>query len=284
MQIVSVTGEVLLEVADNRLQDADLRHARLEGADLRRAHLEGARLERADLRRAHLEGAHLEGADLEEANLHSATLEGAHLKGTDLRRAHLHSATLQGAHLEGARLEGANLEWADLRHASLEVAHLEGANLGGANLDGARLNGARLDGARLEGARLEGARLFPHPLAILNAQGGPVRVYKLTTKNGNSPFFRNRVLNYDTDEAVTAACDPDKRRDCADGIHVATLDWCLRHWEQGWRILILECEAQTLVIPHASDGKFRTSAVRRVGEVPQDWILALMNTPARRET
>jgi uncharacterized protein YjbI with pentapeptide repeats len=97
------------DLEEARLEEADLKWARLEGADLYQA-----RMERADLHWARLEWADLPWASMESANLREARLEGADLQW----------ARLEGAVLRRARLEGADLQWANLKSADWDGAHL----------------------------------------------------------------------------------------------------------------------------------------------------------------
>jgi hypothetical protein len=54
---------------------------------------------------------------------------------------------------------------------------------------------------------------------------------------------------------------------CGAGISLATLDWCLREWRKGYRILIAEFEASDIAaIPIAGDGSFRVVRCTIVGE------------------
>ena len=96
--------------------------------------LQGSRLDNADLR----------GAKLRNAQLGSSALRGANLEGADLAYTDLSLARMRGARLVGADLTGANL-----RNADLQAANLQGADLGYANLIGVEWRGANLDGVRL---------------------------------------------------------------------------------------------------------------------------------------
>ena len=54
---------------------------------------------------------------------------------------------------------------------------------------------------------------------------------------------------------------------CAKGINLATLDWCMKNWQKGYRILIAEFTAKDIAsIPIATDGKFRVHRCKIVGE------------------
>lgn len=75
-------------------------------------------------------------------------------------------------------------------------------------------------------------------------------------------------MKYVIGESVSvddANCNPDD--DCGAGINVATLDWCLKEWREGYRVLLVEFEASDIAcIPTASDGKFRLHRCKVVAE------------------
>ena len=214
----------------------------------------------ADLSRANLSWADLSGADL----------SGANLSGADLSRANLSRADLSGANLYGADLSGADLSRANLSRANLSGADLSGANLYGANLYGANLSGADLSRANLSRANLYGADgAQPErctPLLMLLDQPGPIRLYKIVNKDGYGPFRGGlRFEVGQSYEVPEACCDPQKQ--CGSGIHIATLDWCLREWCDGYRCLIVEFTADDIAcIPTATDGKIRLKRCTVVGE------------------
>jgi len=210
------------------------------------------------------------GADLCGANLCGANLCGADLCGANLCGANLCGANLSGANLSGADLSRANLSRADLSGADLSRANLSRADLSGANLSGANLSRANLSGADLYGADLYGAEgIDPQrctPLLMLLDQPGKIRAYKLVTAQGVGPF--NGGITYEVGKTYSvkdANCDP--KEQCAEGINLATLDWCLREWQEGYRILVAEFAAADIAaIPTATNGKFRVKWCRIVAE------------------
>ncbi len=185
----------------------------------------------------------------------AAVASGANLRGANLRDADLRDADLSGAYLSGA----------DLRDADLR-----GANLSGAYLSGAYLRGADLRGAYLSGAYLSGATgVNPHrctPLLMLLDQPGPIRAYKLVNEYGEGHV--NGGIKYVIGESVEVPdANTDPAEHCAAGVNVATLDWCMREWRAGYRILIVEFTAADIAaIPTATDGKFRLHRCTVVGE------------------
>jgi hypothetical protein len=234
--------------------------ANLYGADLSGANLSGANLYGADLSGADLSGANLSGADLSGANLSGANLSGANLSG----------ANLYGAYLSGADLSGANLYGADLSGANLYGAYLSGANLYGANLSGANLYGAYLSGAK---------GIIPDlctPLRILLEQTDKIRAYKLVNDKNIGPF--NGGIVYEIGKVVEVEnANTDKNIQCAEGINVASLDWCLKEWKNGYKVLIVEFTAKDIAcIPTATDGKFRLHRCQVVGEKDISAILKAM--------
>jgi uncharacterized protein YjbI with pentapeptide repeats len=146
------------------LFDADLSEANLTAANLSEANLSAAVLSKANLRRAILSKANLFNADLTEANLTQAGLMGADLSaaglcGANLLWANLSEAKVISAKLISANLSAAYLPWADLFEADLTGADLSDANLHAANLSEANLHAANLTGARLVNTNFTGAHL-----------------------------------------------------------------------------------------------------------------------------
>jgi hypothetical protein len=185
-------------------------------------------------------------------------------------------ACLLGAIKAGANLRSANLRSADLRSANLSSANLSSADLRSADLSSANLSYANLRFAN--GINPERNT----PLLIMLDQPGKLRAYKLVRADGRGPFTCNHPrdwppyqigLNYEVDDANT-----DVTQDCGAGINVATLDWILREWKPGYRVLLVEFRAKDIAaIPTATDGKFRLHRCKVVGEKD---ISALVAPPA----
>ena len=180
----------------------------------------------------------------------------------------------------------ANLSGADLSGADLSGADLSGADLSGANLSRADLSGAYLSRADLSRADLSRAKgVAPEcstPLLLLLDQPGKMRAYKLVNENNEGPF--NGGLNYEIGQTVSVSnANTDPTEHCAAGVNVATLDWCLREWRPGYRILIVEFEAKDIAcIPHATDGKFRLHRCDVIAEKALDYAnLGLVKADAK---
>ena len=105
------------------------------------------------------------------------------------------------------------------------------------------------------------------PLKMLEFQTGPIRLFKLVNAKGIGPF--NGGITYEVGEGYEcpeANCN--EQEQCAAGLNVATLDWCLLHLEQGYRIFVVEFQAKDIAaIPIATDGKIRVKKLKVVEEL-----------------
>ena len=161
--------------------------------------------------------------------------------------------------VELAVKSGAYLSGADLSGAYLSGAYLYGADLSGADLYGADLSRAYLSGAKNIN------KLRCTPLALLLDQPGKIRAYKLVTADGVGPF--NGGIKYEIGEKYEIKNADTSDEQCAAGINLATMDWCLREWREGYRILVAEFTAKDIAsVPLATDGKFRVFRCEIVGE------------------
>ncbi len=248
------SGKVLFSIDTVNLKSA-IEAAAIKGVDLQNADLQNADLGNADLRNARLR----------EACLQGASLQGSDLQGADFRNAYLQDANLRNSYLQGAYFQEAYLQGADLRGAYLQDAYLRGADLRGANLRGADLRGADLQGANLRGVEGVSPYLFTTLLMLLD-QPGKIRAYKLVTEKGEEPY--DEGVKYLLDETFEAEnFDENTDNQYGAGINLASLDWCMKNWKPGHRILIMEFEAEDIAaIPTATDGKFRVKRCQRVGE------------------
>lgn len=150
-----------------------------------------------------------------------------------------------------------------------DLSGMAGSDLSGSDLSGAKLSGADLSGADL--SRSNG--IDPNrctPLRILLDQPGKIRAYKLVNSKMEGPF--NGGLKYTIGKALSAKCNMDINEQCGSGVNLATLDWCMREWRAGYRILIAEFTAKTkagnpnICVPTSTDGKFRVAECKIVGE------------------
>ena len=141
-----------------------------------------------------------------------------------------------------------------------ERADLARANLARANLTGADLTEANLTGAN-------GVNKFcTTPLYILADQPGKIRAYKMV--NTESEGIYRGGIKYEVGQSYSVdEYDGNEQEQCGAGINLATLDWCLRYYQPGYRILIAEFTAKDIVaVPIGSDGKFRVKRCKIVRE------------------
>ena len=225
----------------------------------------------------------LEIAVGQEVNLHSADLRSANLHSANLRSANLSYANLSYADLHSADLHSANLSYADLHSADLSSANLHSANLHSADLSSANLRSANLSYANLSYADLHSADLHSAkginkhsctPLLILKEQTGNIRAYKLVN-NESEGIYRGGIKYVIGKTVKVDDIDENENEQCAAGINLATLDWCMKEWQEDYRILIAEFprwikkdgeKIDNIIIPIATDGKFRVRKCKIVGE------------------
>ena len=136
-----------------------------------------------------------------------------------------------------------------------------------------------VEAAVKSGANLRGANgLIPEkttPLLMLLDQPGPIRAYKLVRANMEGPF--NGGIRYEIGRCYDVNnASVDANEQCGPGINLATLDWCLKEWRDGYRVLIAEFTAADIaVIPTCTDGKFRVHRCQIVGEKDISHLVAI---------
>lgn len=149
-------------------------------------------------------------------------------------------------------------EYTSLRAAAEEKK----ANLRGANLTYANLRGANITGAK----GFNPLRVTPLLLLLDQPAASRLRAYKLV--NEKSEGHVKGGIRYAIGvqvQVIDANTGPNKQ--CGTGINVATLDWCMREWQPGYRILVVEFFRDDIAcIPTATDGKFRLYRCTPVAE------------------
>ena len=144
------------------------------------------------------------------------------------------------------------------------VANLSGADLRGADLSGADLRGADLRWAKLSGALgLLGARDWVREHCAI--RDGMIMAYKLQTHIADHPWPAS--WRWEAGAVLTENVCTDRTIDCACGVNVGTRDWCNKNRESGvplWEVLV---DPIGIVVPYATDGKFRAERVTLVGLV-----------------
>jgi hypothetical protein len=104
------------------------------------------------------------------------------------------------------------------------------------------------------------------PLLMLKDQPGPIVAYKLVNERDEGPY--NGGIKYPIGASVEVLnADTNPATQCAAGINVADLTWCIREWKQGYKIRTVEFTAADIAcIPTATDGKFRLFRCKVTGE------------------
>ena len=65
----------------------------------------------------------------------------------------------------------------------------------------------------------------------------------------------------------------DENTACGAGVNLATLDWCIKEWRSGMKILVCEFTKRDIAaIPVGSDGKFRVRRCKVIGEKRVDGL------------
>jgi hypothetical protein len=152
----------------------------------------------------------------------------------------------------------------------LQLALKNNANLAGANLAHADLARANLAGPNLAVAKGINKYLTT-PLYLLFDQPGKIRAYKVVLENGEGIYSRSQgytPIVYRVGETYKVEnASTNEQEHCAAGISLATLDWCIKEWELGRRIMVAEFSRKDIAcIPIGSDGKFRVHSCKIVGE------------------
>lgn len=134
-----------------------------------------------------------------------------------------------------------------------------------ADLSCANLSRADLSRANLSRATGINSYLVT-PLLILKDMPGKIRAYKLVNEEmeGNC----KGGIKYEKGKAVEVKdANTNPTEQCGAGINLATLDWVMMEWREGYRILIAEFTAKDIAcIPTGTDGKFRVFRCKIVGE------------------
>lgn len=145
-----------------------------------------------------LHQAYLFEADLKEANLRGVNLSRACLIGANLTGADLQDADLQGVYGSQAVFEGANLSLVDLSQANLNEAILTNADLSGSRLEGANLSAANLTGACIEDWRVDGSTDFTDIRCNYLYRQRSQQARQPTTGNFNADTWRQFLVDHPT--------------------------------------------------------------------------------------
>ncbi|MFF7544110.1 pentapeptide repeat-containing protein [Streptomyces canus] len=141
-------GPSYINLRHTDLRGADLSDAKLDQVDMRGARLQRAHFARASLRDAVFQGAALHKADFSFTQLSGAIFYQAGMEETALWRADARNAVFSYANMERARLREANLQGAAFLHTQVPSAEFHDADFSSAMLKDVDLS--RSEGLRIE--------------------------------------------------------------------------------------------------------------------------------------
>lgn len=245
-----IRGRKVQSMIRERIDRGDRTPFILTGEELLMAYEAGCRL----FSHAVIRGAQLAGSKLASANFYEADFSDSDLSGADLSKCIFKDAKLGNCNLSHAKLFGATLIGATLRAADLSYAGLSGADLIEADLRFADLSGAT---------------------GLLNSMDW-LSQNLIKTEEGYyayKSFGRNYVPRPDwviePGQVIEENVNPNPTEDCGCGVNVATYDWA-KHYilsQYVWRVLIRWEWLSGVVVPYATDGKFRAARVQLVERI-----------------
>jgi hypothetical protein len=156
------------------------------------------------------------------------------------------------------------------------------AYLSRAYLSRAYLSGADLSGADLSKTIIENINWLSW-LGITAGPDGSAYAYKYTNAKGESSMHSTKI-NYETGSEFEAeTLNTDASLQCTEGIHLATLQWCLANKQsESDRLWLFKFNATDSCCPVASDGKFRVKKCTKIGEC--DWNGNLLKVKKSRKS
>ncbi|MDD5381901.1 MAG: hypothetical protein PHG53_09745, partial [Phycisphaerae bacterium] len=105
------------------------------------------------------------------------------------------------------------------------------------------------------------------PLYLLLDQPAKIRAYKIVKDNYEGIYNGGLIYKKGMALKVTDYNSSEKEQ-CGSGINLATLDWCIKEYKDGYRIMLCEFTAKDIVaIPIGSDGKFRVKKCKVIKEI-----------------
>ena len=141
-----------IDIANGRLQRANL-----IGAQLQEALLIGAQMQDANLDGSLMQKINLGMAQMQEASLIGAQMQGATLVGVQMQGARLLLAKMQGANLRSVKIQGANLTMVEMQGAKLDQALMQGVDLYQAKMQGTYLHKTQMQEANFRETQMQGA-------------------------------------------------------------------------------------------------------------------------------
>jgi len=181
-----------------------------------------------------------------------ADLRYSNLSGSDLRDSNLRDSDLRYSNLSGSDLSGSDLRGSDLRDSDLRDSNLRGSNLSYSDLSRSILSGSigLLDASKWIADHLTRCR-------------GGVYAYKSFGSNYTPPADWRQEPGAEISETVNLL----PTLDCACGVNVATLDWCLQNNPDDapiWKVMVKWEWMAGGVIPYNTDGKFRVPRAKLI--------------------
>lgn len=287
-------GEAFLMAKDDevslaglRIRDEDLGRVDIEGMDFRQCDFMFCTVARAKfVNCAFTSGTFLNvgvlssmftDCDFRYADLGSCVMNTCILDKSDFSNSNLYHADLSGSSVYECNFSGANLEEAQMMRVSGIRVNFRDAQCRNAVFNNAALHQSRWDGANLCHARMENtglgdatglSQVMFNQLEEMRYIRGTQYAFKLVDANYDSVFADTKI-HYTVGETISVAeYDTDESNVCAPGIHVATLQWCMRCWCPGLKILVVSFEPEDIVaIPTNSDGVFRVKKCNVVEEL-----------------
>jgi uncharacterized protein YjbI with pentapeptide repeats len=267
---ISLFNNIVSDLYNLNLSDADLSYVNLSRADLSDANLSDVNLSDANLRRANLSDADLRRANLSDADLSRANLSDADLSRADLNYANLSRANLSRADLSDANLSDANLSDADLSRADLNYANLSDANLSDADLSDANLSDANLSRANLSNVKNQISPSFWLAVHFKKDDQGFL-VYKAF---GNTFKIQpEKWLPLETGKIITETANFTRQNECASGVNFGTLKWIEKNLPEAntvWKCRIRWEWLADVCVPYNTDGKARCQILELVEKVGED--------------
>lgn len=106
-----------------------------------------------------------------------------------------------------------------------------------------------------------------NPNMILKDCTRTIQALKMVTKDYSSPIYLSKI-KYEVGGVIEVSkINEDPEETCGAGLHVATLPWIKRNWQQGSKILLVEFSPKDIIIPYSSEGKYRVRKLKVVKEL-----------------
>jgi len=117
-------------------------------------------------------------------------------------------------------------------------------------------------------------QLFLPDLYLLKLQppDTKLRAWKYL-KDGKSPY-QNFI--YEIGKTYQFDCNKNEQILCAEGCNLATLTWCLKNFSDADEFWEFEVEVKDLIVPYATDGKFRAKKATALRKIDRKEAVGLL--------